>query len=138
MSERGAGSVLALALSPPLPESTMRGLCLALTLLACLVLTGCPGTQRQYKYRIAVIPKGMTHEFWQSIERGARRAAADLQAQKNLAVEIIWQGPNNESNAEEQRDIIDRQLAAGIHGLVLAPQHSQNMVAKVKQARDKG
>ena len=51
--------------------------------LACL-LGGC-GKANDFKYRVAVIPKGLTHEFWQSIHRGALRAAADLKAQYTLA-----------------------------------------------------
>src|SRR5437660_1443812 len=33
------------------------------------------------KYKIAVIPKGQTHEFWKSIERGGRAAVGDLAAE---------------------------------------------------------
>ena len=42
----------------------------------CLVLVGCGPARPAAKYRVAVIPKGLTHEFWQSIHRGADRAAA--------------------------------------------------------------
>ena len=44
----------------------------------CIALVGCGGPKADYKYRIAVIPKGLTHEHWQSVHRGADRAAADL------------------------------------------------------------
>ncbi len=114
----------------------MRRLCLAVALLASLALTGCPGPASNAKYRIAVIPKGTTHEFWQSIERGARRAAADLQ-QEGVPVEILWDGPRQESDSQEQAAIIDRQLAAGVNGLVLAPQHSKTMLPNVKHAVEK-
>jgi ribose transport system substrate-binding protein len=113
----------------------MRRLSLGLAVLVSLVVTGCSSSNA--KYRIAVIPKGMTHEFWQSIERGARRAAADLKEQQNLPVDIVWEGPRKESDSAEQVGIIERQLAAGINGLVLAPQHSETMVPYVKHAVDK-
>src|SRR5215831_10172845 len=103
--------------------------------IAACALAGCStGPATQYKYRVAVVPKGMTHEFWQSIERGARRAAADLKEQQGLAVEVIWQGPAKESDSQEQIKIIDRQLAAGVNGIVLAPQHSEQMVPPVERA----
>jgi ribose transport system substrate-binding protein len=106
--------------------------------VAFLLLAGCTSSTSNYKYRVAVIPKGLTHEFWQSIHRGAERAAADLKEQRGVAVEIIWDGPNKESDAEEQIKIINRQLAAKVSGLVLAPQHSKTMVAPVERAVQQG
>ncbi len=113
----------------------LRGRLLAL-ILACLFLCGCSGG-KQYKYRLAVIPKGMTHEFWQSIHRGADRAASDLDGE-GIATEIIWDGPRKESDASEQISLIDQKLGMGIQGLVLAPQHSKQMVAPVERARQRG
>jgi ribose transport system substrate-binding protein len=109
---------------------------LGLALAACLALAGCTASQESYKYRVAVIPKGLTHEFWQSIHRGAQRAADDLKEQRHLSVQVIWEGPNKESDAQEQIDIINRQLAAGVNGIVLAPQHSKTMVPSVQRAVD--
>jgi ribose transport system substrate-binding protein len=100
---------------------------------ACLVLAGCGGPKPDYKYRIAVIPKGLTHEFWQSIHRGAERAAAELKEQ-GIAVEVLWDGPRAENDTQAQIDIISRNLANGVNGIVLAPQHSQTMVAPVERA----
>ncbi len=85
--------------------------------------------------RIVVIPKGMTHEFWQSIHRGAERAAADLAARK-VRVQIIWDGPLRERDILEQIQIVDRRIATGVNGIVLAPQHSRIMSAPVKRAKE--
>ena len=104
--------------------------------LACL-LGGC-GKANDFKYRVAVIPKGLTHEFWQSIHRGALRAAADLKAQKGIAVDIDWDGPLKENEAQAQISIIDRKIAARVSGIVLAPQHSETMVPPVRKAVDAG
>src|SRR5712692_2565347 len=111
-----------------------RGAILGLALALCLGLAGCTGPKNDAKYRIAVIPKGETHEFWQSIHRGAERAAADLKEKQGLAVEVIWQGPKTENDAQEQMQIIDRQLANQVSGIVLAPQHSKVMVDSVQRA----
>jgi len=111
---------------------------LVLAVLICLSLGGCGSSQQAYKYRIAVIPKGLTHEFWQSIHRGAERAASDLKEKMNLPVEVRWDGPLKENDTQVQISIIDRNLAAHISGIVLAPQHSEAMVAPVEKAvRDK-
>jgi ribose transport system substrate-binding protein len=105
-------------------------------LLTCLFAVGCQSAPADY--RIAVIPKGMTHEFWQSIHRGAVRAAADLKASDNLIVDIIWDGPLRERDALAQIRIVDRRVSTRVDGIVLAPQHSQTMVAPVQRAVEQG
>src|SRR5713101_3924688 len=108
------------------------------TVLMGLLLAGCGGSSRQeYKYRISVIPKGLTHEFWQSIERGAKRAGEDLTG-KGISTQILWDGPLKENDTLEQISIIDRSIAKGVNGIVLAPQHSKTMVAPVERAVKEG
>jgi ribose transport system substrate-binding protein len=108
------------------------------TVLMGLLLAGCGGPSKQeYKYRIAVIPKGLTHEFWQSIERGAKRAGEDLTG-KGISTQILWDGPLKENDTLEQISIIDRNIAKGVSGIVLAPQHSETMVAPVERAVKEG
>ncbi len=114
-----------------------RALWLSLAAAVCLAATGCAGGKPTYKHRIAVIPKGLTHEFWQSIHRGAQRAAQDLQ-EKQISVQIIWDGPTNESDADAQINIVRRQVGARVSGIVLAPQHSEVMVESVEQAVNQG
>jgi ribose transport system substrate-binding protein len=88
-------------------------------------------------FTIVVIPKGMTHEHWQSVHRGAERCAADLAAE-GITVRIIFDGPLRERDALEQIRIVDRRVATGASGIVLAPQHSKTMTACVKRAADAG
>ncbi len=104
-----------------------------LVVLACLALGGC--SKPAYKYRIAVIPKGMTHEHWESVYRGAERAAADLKEQ-GIVIDVIWDGPKEES--DDQIKIVDQKSRMGIQGLVLAPQHSKDLVPPVERAAASG
>jgi ribose transport system substrate-binding protein len=108
-----------------------------LAALACLFLGGCSGRQA-FKYRIAVIPKGLTHEHWQSVERGALRAAADLKAKYGFDVQVIWDGPLKENDAQEQISIVERNVARRVSGIALAPQHSETMVPVVERAVQQG
>src|SRR5688572_17135294 len=102
-------------------------------LVACLPLVfGCGGPQPQFT--IVVIPKGLTHEHWQSVRRGAERCADDLWRDESISVRIIFDGPLRERDAMEQIRIVDRRVATGARGLVLAPQHSRTMTACVKRA----
>src|SRR5437763_4849564 len=109
-----------------------RGAYLALAIIACLGATGCTEAPA-HQYHIVVIPKGLTHEFWQSIHRGAERAAADLDTQ-GISTEIIWDGPLRERDALAQIRIVDRRIATQVDGIVLAPQHSQTLVWPAQRA----
>lgn len=99
-------------------------------------LFGCGGPKPQYT--IVVIPKGLTHEHWQSVRRGAERCAQDLKKEEDLDVRIIFDGPLRERDAMEQIRIVDRRVATGANGIVLAPQHNRTMTACVKRAADAG
>lgn len=107
-----------------------------LFLCALPLAFGCGGPQPQFT--IVVIPKGLTHEHWQSVRRGAERCAADLQAEEGISVRVIFDGPLRERDAVEQIRIVDRRVATGASGVVLAPQHSHTMTACVRRAADAG
>ncbi len=106
---------------------------LVVTATAACLVAGCASGSGQgaAKYHIAVIPKGLTNEFWQSIHRGAARAGADLTA-KGIPVEVLWDGPRKESDLNEQISIIQAKTARGIQGMVLAPQN-KDMVPQVEE-----
>jgi ribose transport system substrate-binding protein len=97
---------------------------------------GCGGPDPQYT--IVVIPKGLTHEHWQSVHRGAERCARDFATEERISVRIIFDGPLRERDAMEQIRIVDRRVATGASGIVLAPQHNRTMTACVKRAADAG
>lgn len=80
-------------------------------------------------FRIAVIPKGTTHEFWKSVHYGALRAAEELGN-----VEILWQGPPLESDRGEQIKLVQNFITKKVHGLCLAPLDSQALVEVVREA----
>src|SRR5262245_16285598 len=107
-----------------------------LLLLALLLAAGC--NDRTADLRVVVIPKGLTHEHWQSVHRGALRAAADLEREQGLKVRIIWDGPLRERDALAQIRIVDRRVSTRVDGVVLAPQHSETMCGPVERARKQG
>ncbi|MBY0514009.1 MAG: substrate-binding domain-containing protein, partial [Gemmataceae bacterium] len=99
---------------------------------------GCGGPAADFT--VVVIPKGLTHEHWQSVRRGAERCAADLEPE-GVRVRVVFDGPLRERDAMEQIRIVDRRVATGTPGrtgIVLAPQHSKTMTACVKRAADAG
>ncbi|HVT28377.1 MAG TPA: substrate-binding domain-containing protein [Lacipirellulaceae bacterium] len=85
------------------------------------------------KYRIAVIPKGTTHEYWKSVHAGAARAAKEAGN-----VEIFWKGPLQENDTEGQINVVEEFITKKVDGLVLAPLDSQALIAAVKDAKQQG
>jgi ribose transport system substrate-binding protein len=101
-----------------------------------LLLAGCGGGTDTAKegggegeaLRIAVIPKGATHEFWKSVHAGADEAA------KELGVEILWKGPVKEDNLEDQVKVVEDFTTAKVDGIVLAPLDDNGMRVPVSNA----
>lgn len=84
-------------------------------------------------YTIAVIPKGTTHEFWQTIHAGAVKAQREL-ADKGVKVDVIWKGPLREDDRDQQIQVVENFTTRGVDGIVLAPLDSQALVAPVAMA----
>lgn len=95
-----------------------RLFCLVFVLL---VAAGCtrpasndPGGAK--KIRIAVVPKGTSHDFWNSVHAGAEKAAAE-----HPDLTITWKGPVSEGDTNDQKQIVENFLADGYDGICLAP-----------------
>jgi ribose transport system substrate-binding protein len=80
---------------------------------------------------IAMIPKGTTHTFWQSIHAGANRAS------KELGVELIWRGPLREDDRDSQVSEIEGFISRGVSGIAIAPLDEAALVGPVTDAMDK-
>lgn len=82
------------------------------------------------RIKIAVIPKGTTHEFWKSVHAGA------VKASKEMDVDIVWKGPLKEDDLKAQIDVVDTFVAQGVSGIVLAPLNDSALKTPVKRAKD--
>ena len=76
-------------------------LALAVWMLCCDRGGGAAGGARDdggtaKRFKIAVIPKGTTHEFWKSVHAGA------VKASRELAVDIVWKGPMKEDDLKNR------------------------------------
>ncbi|MBI5250800.1 MAG: substrate-binding domain-containing protein, partial [Desulfomonile tiedjei] len=77
---------------------------------------------------IAVIPKGTTHSFWNSVLAGAQKAA------KEHNLEIFWTGPDREGDREKQIQIVEDFIVKKVAGIVLAPTDAGALVPVVERA----
>jgi ribose transport system substrate-binding protein len=84
-------------------------------------------------YKIAVIPKGTTHEFWKSIHAGAVKAQRELEAQ-GVTVSIIWKGPLKEDDREQQIQVVENFIGQHVSAIVLAPLDRKALVAPIETA----
>ena len=83
--------------------------------------------------RVAIIPKGTTHEFWKSIHAGAIKAEREFDA-AGTPVDIIWKGPLKEDDRTQQIDVVQTFIGQGVDAIVLAPLDSTALVAPVEDA----
>lgn len=112
----------------------------ALHLLALLVcISGCGGksgsnasaeSEGGKKYRFAVIPKGVSHEFWKSVHAGALKAA-----EESGEVEILWKGPETENDTAGQISVVRNFITNQVDGICLAPNHAEALVDVTIEAR---
>jgi ribose transport system substrate-binding protein len=104
---------------------------LSITLIACLFAPACR-RQEGGKKVIAVIPKGVSHFFWQTVHAGAEAAG------KELNVEIVWKGPAQETDYSGQINIVEDAINRRVDGIVLAPSHGDSLVPIVDRAQKEG
>lgn len=113
---------------------TWRG---ALTLSLCVVVVAGCRAPREEAIRIAVVPKGATHEHWKRVRIGAEKAAAEFTA-GGTRVEVIWKGPLREDDREQQVQVVEGFISEGVSGLVLAPLDSRALLRPVEEAQRAG
>lgn len=83
--------------------------------------------------KIAVIPKGTTHEFWKAIHAGAIKAETELKD-----VQIEWKGPVKEDDRTEQINIVENYIHPGTSGIVIAPLDNVALVRPIREAAKAG
>jgi ribose transport system substrate-binding protein len=104
----------------------VRNSVLAILIGAALLLA--PGCNRDKRKVIAVIPKGTSHLFWVSVQAGALKAGQDF------GVEVLWNGPAQETEYERQIQIVDSMTARHVDGIALAVTEKQALVGPLERA----
>jgi len=94
-----------------------------------LALTSCNRTSR---LTLAVIPKANADLFFGSVREGASDAA-----RKNH-VEMVWNGPDHETEYERQIQIVDAMIARRVDGLAISATDDRALVGPLQRARQAG
>ncbi|MBL9033044.1 MAG: substrate-binding domain-containing protein [Phycisphaerae bacterium] len=79
--------------------------------------------------RVAVVPKGTTHDFWKSVHAGAKKAEKELGG-----VTVTFQGPTKEDDRDQQVSLVQNLISAKYDAIVLAPLDSRALVGPVRDA----
>ena len=111
---------------------TVRNVPVATFLLVSGLIAACGSPAAPTRTTIAVIPKGTSHVFWQSVHAGARRAATELD------VDIVWRGPLREDDRDSQVTEVENAVARRVNGIALAPLDEAALVAPVTSATRAG
>jgi ribose transport system substrate-binding protein len=116
------------------------------TLIRCCVLSvsvlaiACGGgreTSSGGALRIAVVPKGSTHEHWKRVHAGAEKAAAEYR-KAGVPVDVLWKAPIREDDREQQVQVVEGFISQRVNGLVLAPLDSHALMRPVEEAAQAG
>lgn len=84
------------------------------------------------EYRVAVILKALTNQYWQGIEQGAEAAA------KDLGVEITVQAASSESAQTEQLTIAQTMTGQKFDAYVVAPESTSNLTPAIREMQSQG
>lgn len=101
---------------------------------SALALAGCSSSSDSAgkELNIAMVSKGFQHQFWQAVQKGAEKAAAEE------GVKITFEGPESESQVDKQLEMlqaaIDRKVDA-IGYASLDPKAPLPLLAKAKDAK---
>lgn len=79
------------------------------------------------EYRVAVILKALTNQYWQGIEKGAQAAAEDL------GIEVTVQAASSESAQTEQLTMAQTLVGQNFDAYVVAPESTSNLSPAIKQ-----
>lgn len=108
-----------------------RFVALAFT-LATLAACGGGADDASGARRIAVIPKGTSHEFWKAVHAGSVRAG------DALGVDVQWVGPQPEGDREAQIGVMETMITRGVDGIVLMPVDGTALARVAEEAKDAG
>ena len=107
----------------------MRSKRIATFAILVVALAGCRASRVK---RIAVVPKANSHVFWVSVHAGAAAAG------QKLGVEVLWNGPAQETDYDRQMQIVDSMIAQHVDGLAFAAAERKALNRSLDRAAELG
>lgn len=110
-------------------EHRLTSAVLAILILLSFPLSSC---QRNRRKLIGVVPKGTSSIFWQSVQAGS------VAASREFGVDILWNGPAQETDYTRQVEIVDSMITRHVDGLVVAATERSALNASLDRAAQAG
>lgn len=88
-------------------------------------------SEKGEKY-VAVISKGYQHEFWKTVESGAKKAGEEC------GIKVTFEGPDNETMVDKQIEMVENAITKKANAILLAPLDSKALIPVVEKAKEKG
>lgn len=96
-----------------------------LALSTAAVLGSC---RRSSERLIGVVPKATSHLFFLSVHAGVEQASRDLH------VDVLWNGPQNETDFARQIEIVDAMITRQVSALAISATDEHALVAPLERA----
>lgn len=116
-----------------------RRFLLATLVVGLLFGTGCrqqetveEGSPDKSQPVIAVVPKGLLHQFWLTVKAGAEHASNEYGAK------MLWKGPSVETDIAGQMTIIEDFISRNVDAIVMAATDAKALVPVVQRAHEAG
>lgn len=103
----------------------------ALALVATLPFASCSKSKSDGKLTIALLPKSKGNQYFVTCEKGARSAAAELNA------ELKFDGPTNPDPAK-QNEIVENWITDGVNVIVAACENKDSISTALRKAQAAG
>jgi ribose transport system substrate-binding protein len=81
------------------------------------------------EYKIAIIPKSISADFWRKMEDGVKKA------EKDFNVKVIFRGPNFDENVEAQMRIVDSFINKKYDLIAIAPGDYEKIYPLLEKAQ---
>jgi ribose transport system substrate-binding protein len=94
-----------------------------------LLFAACRQSRRK---TIGVIPKATSHLFFESVHAGVDQAGRDF------SVDVLWNGPNEETEHSRQIQIVDAMVVRHVDALAISATDERALAAPVQRAIDAG
>lgn len=110
----------------------ISGISLLVMLLGCSSrpVSPSPSDETDNRPYIAIISKGYQHDYWRSVELGARTAGDEL------GVQITFEGPDNETMIDKQIEMVKTAIAKKADAILLAALDTQALIPVVEEAHN--
>ncbi len=95
--------------------------------LLCATASVVASCTRGERRKIAVVPKATSHLFFVSVHQGVDQAA------KEFSVEVLWNGPRDETEHTRQIQIVDSMVARRVDALAISATDERALAAPVER-----